>query len=102
MRKQYERRRNLFISGLNEIPGVSCRVPEGAFYAWVKFDIPGKDSNGVCEYILEKAKVVGVPGISYGEEKPAMMRFSFAASEEQLEKAVKQIRNAMEGLVDQV
>lgn len=100
MRQRFEARRNLFISGLNSIQGVQCVIPEGAFYAWTVFDIPGIDSKKVCEFLLEKAKVVGVPGISYGEEKAASMRFSFAASERDLEQAVINIRKAMESLSD--
>lgn len=95
MRQQYEKRRDLFVNGLNAIPGVSCKAPEGAFYAWTNFDIPGMDSTQVCNFILEKAKVVGVPAISYGEEKGSRMRFSFAAAEDQLEQAVINIRKAM-------
>ncbi len=95
MRKIYEQRRNLFVNGLNQIPGVYCTMPEGAFYAWTDFDIPGMDSNQVCEFILEQAKVVGVPGISYGEQQGSRMRFSFATSTDQLAKAVENISAAM-------
>ena len=95
MRRQYERRRDLFVGGLNAIDGVTCSYPEGAFYAWVKFDIPGLDSEGVCDRILNQAKVVGVPGIAYGTDD-SCVRFSFAASDEELKKAVEQIRRMME------
>jgi len=98
MRQRYEARRNKFISGLNSIPNVHCEMPDGAFYAWVKFDLPGMDSEQVCEFILEKAKVVGVPGISYGEENIPCMRFSFAAADGDLRQAVVNIRRAVESL----
>lgn len=95
MRRQYEHRRDLFVGGLNAIDGVTCSYPEGAFYAWVKFDIPGLDSEGVCDRILNQAKVVGVPGIAYGTDD-SCVRFSFAASDKDLTKAVEQIRRMME------
>ena len=95
MRKQYERRRDILVNGLNGIPGVHCHLPEGAFYAWTEFDIPGMDSNQVCEFILENAKVVGIPGLAYGNEDSCHLRFCFAASEDKLEKAVKNIAEAM-------
>lgn len=95
MRQRYEARRNMFIDELNAIPKVHCTLPEGAFYAWVRFDIPGMDSEQVCQFILEKAKVVGVPGISYGEENAAFMRFSFAASEDALMQAAANIKKAI-------
>lgn len=97
MRKRYEARRDTFISGLNAINGVSCEYPEGAFYAWVKFDIKGMNSEQVCEYILNEAKVVGVPGIAYGTDDP-FVRFSFAASDDDLKEAVKRIKKAVDAL----
>ncbi len=72
-------------------------IPEGAFYAWVKLDFPGFDSEQICNYILKYARVVGVPGIAYGTDKPCV-RFSFAASREELETAVKRIAAAMQAL----
>lgn len=95
MRVQYEHRKELFIGGLNEIEGVECSMPEGAFYAWVKFDLPGLDSEGVCNYLLSEALVVGVPGDAYGSDE-VCVRFSFAAAETELEKAVKRIKSAVD------
>ena len=95
MRQQYEHRRDLFIGGLNEIDGVEAIMPEGAFYAWVKFDLPGLDSEGVCDYLLNEALVVGVPGDAYGSDE-VCVRFSFAAAESELQKAVKQIKEAVD------
>lgn len=97
MRQEYERRRDMFIGALNAIDGVSCMMPEGAFYAWVKFEIPGYDSEQICDYILKHARVVGVPGIAYGTDEPCV-RFSFAASWEELETAAKRIAEAMKVL----
>ena len=97
MRSRYEERRNLFIGGLNSIPSVQCLMPEGAFYAWVKFDIPGYDAEKICEYILNSAKVVGVPGNAYGTDETCV-RFSFAASDDDLKEAVVRIRSAIEKL----
>lgn len=98
MRLRYEARRDMFIGALNQIPGVRCRLPQGAFYAWVRFDVPGMDSEAICAYILEKAKVVGVPGVAYGTDE-CCVRFSFAASDEDLAEAARRIRIAMEELV---
>lgn len=94
MRRSYEHRRDMFVNGLNAIEGVQCALPEGAFYAWVKFDIPGMDSEAVCDYILKNAKVVGVPGVAYGTDD-SCVRFSFATAEEDLKRALVQIKAAM-------
>lgn len=95
MRKCYDERRKAFIGALNKIPRVSCEYPEGAFYAWVKFDIPGKDSYEICDYLLEEARVVGVPGDAYGLGGAQCLRFSFANSMEDLMEAARRIEEAM-------
>ena len=98
MRKVYEQRRDMFTSALNSIPGVRCVPPEGAFYAWVFFDVNGMDSSQICEYLLENAGVVGMPGSAYGEDNVCCMRFSFANATRDLEIAAEKIRVAIEKL----
>lgn len=100
MRKVYEQRRALFTAALNAIPGVRCVPPEGAFYAWVYFDIPGMDSMQICGYLMENAGVVGMPGSAYGEERACCMRFSFAAATSDLETAAGRIAAAIRKLHD--
>ena len=95
MRKTYAYRRDMFTGALNKIPGVRCLKPEGAFYAWVFFDIGGMDSTQMCEYLLENAGVVGMPGSAYGEETACCMRFSFANATEDLERAAQKITDAL-------
>lgn len=99
MRQTYEMRRDMFIGALNHIQGVQCDVPEGAFYAWVYFDVKGMTSMEICEYLLENAGVVGMPGNAYGEETVCCMRFSFATATKDLEIAAEKIKAAIEKLV---
>ncbi len=96
MLKSYTERRDAFISALNEIPYVTGKVPEGAFYAWVKFDLPGMNSFEICDYLLENAKVVGVPGDAYGMGGDKCLRFSFANSMEDLMEAAKRLKAVLE------
>ena len=98
MRRIYEQRRDMFCGALNAIPGVRCIKPEGAFYAWVYFDIKGMNSAEMCEYLLENAGVVGMPGSAYGEDEACSMRFSFANSTEDLERAAAKITAALKAL----
>jgi len=98
MRRTYEMRRNMFIGILNSTKGVHCDLPEGAFYAWVYFDVGGMDSFGMCDYLMENAGVVGMPGSAYGEESVCCMRFSFATATDDLERAAKNIKAAIEKL----
>ena len=91
MRSAYERRRNLLEEGMKEIPGVEFLAPAGAFYAWVRFDTE-LDSETLCNSLLEKAKIAGVPGSAYGEEDVVCVRFSFAASEEDLKRMLENLK----------
>lgn len=99
MRQSYEQRRDMFVGILNSIEGVKCDIPEGAFYAWVYFDVNGMDSFEICNYLMENAGVVGMPGSAYGEESVSCMRFSFATSAEDLERAANNIKAAIEKIV---
>lgn len=98
MRKSYEQRRDAFIGALNKIPHVTCKYPEGAFYAWAKFNIDGMNSYEICNYLLEEAQVVGVPGDAYGLGGDQCLRFSFANSMEDLMEAAKRIDMAIKKL----
>ena len=95
MRRTYQMRRDLFVPKLNEIPGVHCQAPAGAFYAWVTFDFPGMDSGDVCAYLMDHAGVVGIPGSSFGEERVSSMRFSLANATEDMERSGERIKAAL-------
>ena len=98
MRREYQRRRDVFTSMLNAIDGIRVRPAEGAFYAWVHLDKKGMHSGEICRYLLEEAKVVGVPGESFGEAGSGCIRFSFANDMENLKEAAGRIRTSMEKL----
>lgn len=91
----YQERRNLFVSKLNEIPNVTCHMPEGAFYAWAKFDLGDMDSMQVSNFLLEKAHVATVPGAAYGLSGDKCVRMSFATTPKDLEEALKRIESAV-------
>ena len=91
MRQAYERRRDLLTAGIEEIPGVEFAAPSGSFYAWIKFDTD-LSSEELCNDLLEKAKIAGVPGSAYGEEDAVCVRFSFAASEKDLKHMLENLK----------
>ena len=97
MRQAYEKRKNLLVKGIHEIPGVELLTPAGAFYAWVKFDTD-MDSETLCNDLLDKAKIAGVPGIAYGEEDCVCIRFSFAASEDVLRTMLERLKKLIRPL----
>lgn len=91
MRTDYSQRKNYFIQSLNSIPGVTCIVPDGAFYAWCRFDVEGN----IADELLNNAKVIGVPGIAYGKGFDKYIRFSFASGMDELKEATKRIEYFM-------
>lgn len=98
MVRLYEERRNVFLGKLNTIDGIEAKLPDGAFYAWIKCDKNNMTDREVCEYLLNEAKVVGVPGSSYGEGGEGCLRYSFANSMDALMEAADRIKTAMDKL----
>ncbi|MCB9936490.1 MAG: pyridoxal phosphate-dependent aminotransferase [Planctomycetes bacterium] len=97
-RKKFIARRDLIVSGLNDVPGVKCAKPGGAFYVFPDFrawigkrhgDLKLMDDSVICEALLTRALVAGVPGREFGA--PGFLRFSYAASDEEIRKAVERI-----------
>lgn len=96
MRKEYEKRRDVFSDLLNGIEGVEAIPAKGAFYAWIKISKPGVNPSEIGTYILDRAKVVGVPGEAYGADCKGCMRFSIATDMDNLVEAAKRIKAALE------
>ena len=96
MKKSFLERRNLIIRLLNEVPGVSCRTPGGAFYAWPNVTeacrmIGAADSEEFRKRLLHEAGVALLADIHFGARVPGEgqhLRFSYAASNEAIEKGV--------------
>ncbi len=106
MRKEFDRRRTFMVTALNSIEGVSCLVPNGAFYAFPNISsFMGKscgdrkitNSSDLALYLLEEASVALVPGEAFGE--PDNIRLSYATSMENIEKGINRIRSALSRLV---
>jgi aspartate/methionine/tyrosine aminotransferase len=98
MKKAFDRRRQTIVRMLNEIPGVTCPEPQGAFYAYPSVkgvlgkEIRGErpqDSAQLAALILEHAEVAVVPGEAFGT--PGYFRLSYAMSDADLEEGVARI-----------
>lgn len=87
--KIFEQRRNLAHSLINNIQGLSVRLPQGAFYLFINTSKINEDSMAFCKDLLEKEGVALVPGIAFGME--GYVRFSFACGEEQIQEGIKRI-----------
>lgn len=101
----FKKRRDLVLSHLKNIQGMRANVPDGAFYVFVevsslfgkKFkDKVIKNGTDLCFYLLEEARVSLVPGAAFGDDN--YIRISYATSEHLLEKALQQIKEAIEKL----
>ena len=95
MRQEYQRRKDFMVKALNDIDGISCNNPQGAFYIFVNVKSLGMTSMEVAEYLLEHAKVALVPGSAFGSEGEGYLRNSYACSYEDLQEAAKRIREAV-------
>ena len=89
--EQYRRRRDLLLSGLNEI-GLHCDPPAGAFYAFPDVSRINKDSREAADVLLNRAQVATVPGIVFGAKGESHLRFSFSTSIETIEAGLDSLR----------
>ncbi len=92
---EYDRRRQLITAALNEIPGVTCPLPEGAFYFFPRVDYKGMDSMEIAKYLLDQAHVAVTPGSAFGQAGEGCIRLTYAISLENLQEAVKRLRIAL-------
>ena len=88
---EYQRRRDVIVSGLNALPGVTCQQPQGAFYVFPNVKALGKSSNEVADWILEEAGVALLPGSAFGEYGEGYLRLAYANSVENIERALERI-----------
>jgi aspartate/methionine/tyrosine aminotransferase len=89
---EYQRRRDLIVAGLNNIPGIRCQSPQGAFYVFPNIKETGMSSNELANLILEKAGVALLPGSSFGEYGEGYLRLAYANSIANIELGLEKIR----------
>jgi aspartate aminotransferase len=103
MRRAFDRRRRFMVDALRAIPGVTCVEPKGAFYAFPDISNflgkrePGgtivQDDPMLCSYLLEEAKVAVVPGSAFFA--PGFIRLSYATSQDNVEKGLARLAQAL-------
>jgi aspartate aminotransferase len=102
-RALFQKRRDAMVAGLESIPGVRCRKPEGAFYAFA--DVRGlyglewgqktlENDEDIAFWLLDKAHVAVVPGSGFGQ--PGYLRFSYATSEERIAAGIASMRRVVD------
>jgi aspartate/methionine/tyrosine aminotransferase len=90
---EFRKRRDVFVDGLNSIPGIRCLKPLGAFYLFPNISGTGLASDDFANRLLNEAGVAALPGTAFGEYGEGYIRLSFANSLANIESAVERIRN---------
>ncbi len=98
-RAKLNQRRKIFIDGLSDLPGISCAMPGGAFYAFPNITATGMDSRLLADELLNKAHVATIPGDSFGTNGNGFLRLSYAAPMDDLERALGRIKQFLHEFV---
>jgi aspartate aminotransferase len=93
MMEEFRRRRDLVVGGLNELPGVSCRTPRGAFYAFPNVAAVPLPAEELAARLLDEAGVALLAGSAFGEVGRHNLRISYANSQENLARALDRMRD---------
>jgi len=93
---EFRRRRDFIVKGLNEIPGFRCVVPDGAFYVFPNISGTGMSSKELADMLLNDAGVACLSGTAFGSYGDGYLRFSYAASLENIQDALDRIRKVSE------
>jgi aspartate/methionine/tyrosine aminotransferase len=98
MRQSFVERRKLVVDGLNDLPGVSCRLPGGAFYAFPNVSGTGLTSRELAGRLLEEAHVALIAGDAFGANGAGYLRLSYAAGSDDIKEALARMRAFIVGL----
>ena len=93
MVEEFRARRGLVVDGLNAIPGISCRMPAGAFYVFPDVSATGLDGPAFADRLLDATGVCVLSGTAFGRIGSDHIRISYANSRENLAEALERIRD---------
>ena len=97
MTRAYARRRAFLLDALEEIEGIECVVPQGAFYLFMHFPHTARSSLELADFLLEEAHIATTPGSAFGECGESHLRISFATHDTDLEKMVDRLARLAPG-----
>lgn len=98
MLAEFRERRAMVVAGLNDIDGVRCLAPAGAFYAFPRVEIPGRTSKQIADSLLEEEGVALLAGSGFGRHGEGFLRLSFANSIEELDEGLQRLKRGIERL----
>ncbi|MGH7912537.1 MAG: pyridoxal phosphate-dependent aminotransferase, partial [Candidatus Dormibacteraceae bacterium] len=96
MVEAFRRRRDLLVEGLNRLPGVRCRLPQGAFYAFPNVEGTGIDDRELAAGLLEEAGVAVLAGTAFGPGGKGFIRLAYTQGEADLEKGLERMGSYLE------
>jgi len=96
--EEFRKRREVIVNGLNNIKGVTCKKPRGAFYVFPNVKNFGRNSKELADFILQDAGVAVLSGTSFGSYGEGYLRLSFANSVENIRKAMERISESTKKL----
>jgi aspartate/methionine/tyrosine aminotransferase len=91
MLAEFLARRDLIVSGLNELPGVECIAPQGAFYAFPRIEETGYRADELADLLLDDAGVACLSGTAFGRHGEGYLRLSYANSRENINRAIERM-----------
>ncbi|CAN5551809.1 pyridoxal phosphate-dependent aminotransferase [soil metagenome] len=97
MLEEFRARRDLIVAGLNDIPGIECVTPQGAFYAFPRITGTGHTASELADLLMEEAGVACLSGTGFGKYGEGHLRFSYANSRENISRALKKIHETLQG-----
>jgi aspartate aminotransferase len=95
MLAEFRQRRALIVDALNDVPGVHCQTPGGAFYAFPRVEVPGLTSKEIADALLEEEGVAVLAGTAFGQQGEGFLRLSFANSRDELREGAERIRRGL-------
>jgi aspartate/methionine/tyrosine aminotransferase len=95
---EFKRRRDAIVNGLNEIPGISCRTPAGAFYVFPNITGLGRSSDEIADLLLREGGVALLAGTAFGKAGEGYLRLSYANSLANIEEALDRIARTVDGM----
>jgi aspartate aminotransferase len=99
--QEYQRRRDVIVAGLNAIPGITCQIPQGAFYAFPNITGLGRSSIELADLLLKEAGVALLPGSAFGQQGEGYLRLSYANSMENIRQGLERIHATVDRLSTQ-
>ena len=92
MRRKYQKRRDIFVNGLNQVKGISCKMPRGAMYAFLNITQTNLSSDQFSQKCLHEAMVAILPGSCFGIYGEGFARVTFANSSENIQEGIDRLK----------